>query len=582
MTTTPGSLPIASTRQTLRDMAALLRVRPVRTLATIAILGAGVAASITAPWLVGAMIDDIQQGGGDFWALSWILVAALFGGAVVTWAGRVLLAGIVQRAVRDLREAAFSTALAQSSQRLEAAGTGDLVARLSGDIRAVSAVVSTALPAFLTALMTTVLSMAGIGLIDYRLAAAALIPAPIQYLALRRFLRRSGPVYRNHRAAQATRGQRLIETVRGSDTVRALGTERIHLDSLADASHTVIGHELHATHLRNTFYGRLNLAELIGITAVLIAGFLLVQSDAVTLGAATAAALYFLGLFDPIGTLLGTVDDLQDAGASLARLFGLTGMPSVEDPGTPLLPAAGRIELTNVTHRYRRGAPDLDNVTVTIEPGEHIVVVGASGAGKSTLAKVAAGLLRPDTGKVLVDGRPLDAWHPRDLRGNISMISQEPHVFAGTIRDDLHLFGPGSTDERLLSVVGDLGDRWLLALPDGLDTVVGAGGHALTPAQSQHLALARLALTAAPVVILDEATAEAGSEEGESLDRAVQRIIRGRTSIIIAHRLSAALHADRVIVMDDGRIVQDGTHTALLHADGPYARLWRAHQETAS
>ena len=578
MTATDGTLPIASTRETLRGMARLVMVRPAHSIGTLGVLGVGVCAATTVPWLVGLMVDSMTDGGRGFVLLISLLLGALSVSAVVTWAGRVMLAGTVQRAVRDLRETAFSTALAQSSSRLEAAGTGDLVARLSGDIQAISAVVSTALPAFLTALMTTVLSLAGMGLLDYRLALAALVAAPLQFLALRRFLRQSGPVYRAHRAAQATRGQRLIETIRGADTVRALRVERGHLDGLASASQGVIGHELRATHVRNLFYGRLNLAELIGLTAVLVTGFLLVRDGTVTLGAATAGALYFLGLFDPIGTLLGTVDDLQDAGASLARLFGLTSMPSPSAPRAPLPRASGRIDLNHVSHGYRPGAADLCDITLTISPGERVAIVGASGAGKSTLAKIAAGLIPPDSGTVRLDGVLLADWHPRHLRANIAMISQEPHVFSGTLRDDLRLIAPSATDERLHAVIADLGEDWTRSLPSGLDTVIGAGGFALTPAQMQLLALTRLALTAAPVVILDEATAEAGSGDGDRLDHAVEQIIRARTSIVIAHRLTHAVRADRVLVMENGEVVQDGPHSALITVDGPYRSLWRAHQ----
>ena len=555
----------------------LATARPVHATATIGMLGLGVVCATTVPWLVGMMVDSITQGGRGFWTLTLVLVAALILSALVTWAGRVMLAGLVQRAVRDLRETAFSAALAQSSHRLETAGTGDLVARLSGDIHAINAVVSAALPAFLTALMTTVLSLAGMGLLDYRLALAALTAAPLQYWALHRFLRQSGPVYRAHRAAQSMRSQRLIETIRGADTVRSLHSERIHLDGLASASNDVIGHELRATHVRNTFYGRLNVAELIGLAAVLVTGFLLVRDGTVTLGVATAATLYFLGLFDPIGTLLGTVDDLQDAGASLARLFGLSTLPTPQEPRAPFVRASGQIALQHVTHSYRAGTNDLEDVSLTISPGERIAIVGASGAGKSTLAKIVAGLLTPNAGSVALDGELVVDWHPRHLRKNIAMISQEPHVFSGTVRDDLRLVAPFVTDAQLIQVITRLGDDWTRALPDGLDTVVGAGGVAMTPTQMQHLALTRLALTNAPVVILDEATAEAGSGDADRLDDAVQRVIDGRTSIVIAHRLVHAVRADRILVMDDGRIVQDGNHRALIAVEGQYSALWRAH-----
>ncbi|MWV50712.1 ATP-binding cassette domain-containing protein [Rathayibacter sp. VKM Ac-2803] len=571
--TGPDPLPVASASRTFRVTVSAVTARPAVAVATLVVLATGVAASAAPPWLIGRLIDDVDRGGGSIAVLLIALVAALLVGAVVTWIGRVLLAGIVQRAIGELREGAFEAALAQPTGRLEAAGTGDLVSRLSGDVRAVGDVVSSALPAFVTALLTTVVTTAGLGLIDGRLALAALVASPLQLWALRSFLRRSGPVYRAHRAAQGVRAQRLIETTRGADTVRALRAERLRLDDLDAVSRAVIGLELRAARVRAAFYGRLNAGELVGVSAVLVTGFLLVAHDGLSVGAATAAALYFLGLFDPIGTLLGTVDELQDAGASLARLVGVLDLPTPADAVGSRERAEGRLELRGVSHRYRPGRPDLDDITLTIEPRERVAIVGASGAGKSTLAKVVAGLLAPDSGTVLLDDRPIDGRHPDELRASIAMISQELHVFSGTIRDDLRLFDPEATDARLSAV---LGDKWIRSLPDGLDTVVGAGGAELSPARTQYLALARLALADTPVVILDEATAEAGSEDGDLLDRAVERIVRGRTGIVVAHRLAQAERADRVLVMADGRIVQDGTHVQLLAVDGPYAELWRS------
>lgn len=499
----------------------------------------------------------------------------------------MLLARTAQDTLAGLREDVFATAVAQPSSVLERAGSGDLVSRVAGDAEAVNTVIGKVLPATVSALFTIALTLVGIGVIDVRFALAVLAATPVQYLALRRFLARSGPVYRAARQAEAARGQRIVESLTGADTVATLRAQDHHTAAVAASSEHAIGLELRAVRLRTTFYGLLNLAEFIGLAAVLAVGYHLVGGGAVTLGAATAAALYFHRLFDPIGVLLSAVDELQNAGAGLARLIGILSLPApahherLPAPRTP--PAPGRIVLDHVSYGHGHGAGAgtgrraLDAVSLTLEPGETVAVVGASGAGKSTLAKIIAGVLAPDSGRVLLDGVPLADLPADVLRRRIVLVSQEVHVFDGTVVEDLRLFAPDATDAEIRATAGRLGvTEWLDALPEGLGTRVGAGGHDLTAARAQHLALLRLALADPGVALLDEATAEAGTSDADLLENAAAAALAGRTGVVIAHRLSQAARADRIVVMDAGRIVASGTHTELAAAGGPYARLWEA------
>ncbi|MEU5403323.1 ABC transporter ATP-binding protein [Streptomyces sp. NPDC005963] len=575
----PALLPVASARETTRSTLRLLAPHRTRLAGTVAVLLATAAFALVTPALLGVMVNTVvaerpwtellPPAGG-------VLAATLLSAGLGRW-GRLLLARTAQHTLAGLREDVFATAVAQPAAVLEQAGTGDLVSRVAGDAEAVNTVIGRVLPAFVSAFFTIALTLIGIGVIDWRFAVAVLAAAPLQYLALRRFLVRSGPVYRALRRAEAARGQEIIETLNGAETVAALRSRDKHLARIAASSEHAIDHELHAVRLRANFYGLLNVAECIGLAAVLAVGYRLVADSSVSLGAATAAALYFHQLFGPVGVLLSNVDELQDAGAGLARLIGVTALPgpSTVNTTTPVPPGPGRVVLDQVSYGYVPGRPTLDRVSLTVEPGETVAVVGASGAGKTTLAKLIAGVLTPDSGQIAIDGTPPTA-PTADGGPRVVLVSQEVHVFDGTIAEDLRLFAPGAASGDIDQVAERLDARWIEGLPAGIDTPVGAAGRELTAAQSQHLALLRLALAAPPVAVLDEATAEAGSTDAGLLDRAASAALAGRTGIVIAHRLSQAARADRIVVMEGGRAVECGTHAELVRAGGRYARLWDA------
>ncbi|MGK9146818.1 ABC transporter ATP-binding protein/permease [Plantibacter flavus] len=600
---TTNLLPIASAADTWRELRRLGRRRPWQLLGTVLALVAASAAGLLVPALLGLLVEAVAAATGvtagagatlpGILAIGAALVGAAVIGSVLAWASSILLVRLAQRTLAELRERVFDVALRRPSGVIEQAGTGDLVARVSSDVAVVNVAISSVLAAATGSFLTVVLTLVGVGVIDWRFVIAILLAAPLQIGALRWFLRRSGPVYRAQRAAEAARGQVVLETVGGADTVAALGREAEHLDGIAAASTTAIGHTMRAMRLRTTFSGHLNVAELIGLSAVLVVGYWLVTTGEVSLGGATAAALYFHNLFGPIGVLLSSVDELQNAGAGLARLVGVT---SLEEP-----PATGRnrhrprssadtpaLSLDGVSYAYRSGHEVLHPTSLTVQPGERIAIVGGSGAGKSTLAKVIAGILAPTGGTIELSSRPLSGLSPDELRRELVMVSQEVRVFAGSVLENLTLHRGTKRDEEsatapvdatprsVLEAIDRLDAGWVHELPEGLLTRVGADGHRLTAAQAQHLALVRLALADPPIAVLDEATAEAGSADAERLDRATTRALEGRTSIVVAHRLSQAVVADRVVVLEHGDIVELGTHEELAAAGGRYAALWAA------
>ncbi|MEV4714524.1 ABC transporter ATP-binding protein [Micromonospora sp. NPDC049374] len=580
MTPDPTILPVATGRVTFTAFWRALRRYPVLAWTSVAAATAASVAAVVVPILLGRLVDLVVAGGtvGALLLTSALILGAGLAAAVLTGTANWLVTEWGMRACADLREEVLDRALRMDATRLESAGSGDVASRVTEDVERVTDSVRLAAGIF-TALVTVVITFAGFAALDWRIAAAFLVVFPVYVVSLRRFVPQAKRLYTAEREAAAVRTQSLLNTFTGARTVHAYGMQDRQSRRVEQASRDAVGARLRAVRGFLWFANTMNYAEALGLTAVLLTGFLLVRAGDSTVGDVTAAALLFHRLFGPLGLLLMSFNDIQSAGAALARLVGISGL---DVPATqPAGPVSGwlptSITAKSVWHRYPGGPAVVQDVSIEIVEGESLAIVGESGAGKTTLAAILGGVFPAAEGEVWLGDRPIGELHPAELRRTVGVVTQEVHVFAGTLADDLRLAAPGASDEDLHAALRLVeADGWVAALPEGLSTRVGDGEHPLTAGQAQQVALARIALLDPPIVVLDEASAEAGSAGARQLERASAALIRGRTAVVVAHRLSQAHTCDRIAVMAHGRIVELGTPDELVAAGRRYAELWSA------
>lgn len=572
-------LPTATAAETLAALRTLLRGHRLLALASLTVLVVGTAVGLLIAPLLGRIVDLVAErsGSASLTVPMVLLLAVAVSRGFTTALGNSLVARLGETLLAGLREQFVSRALRLPLERVERAGSGDLTARVTTDVTIIGKAVRQALPEFAGAFLTIVLTLVGLTVLDWRFLLAVLLAVPVHILTVRWYIPRASAVYSAHRVATGALQHQLLDSVGGVRTVRSFRLSDRHAGLVERRSTDAVDLALRGIRLISGFFSRLNIAEFIGLAAVLATGFYLVDAGSASIGTATAAALYFHSLFNPINAALFLIDDAQSAAASLARLVGVSNQPPEAEPDGAPVPVDGSVKVSRLSHEYVPGHPVLSDVDLEVQSGERVALVGASGAGKTTLAKLIAGVHEASGGAIVLGGVEAGELGPAGVRRTVTMISQEIHVFAGPLAEDLRLARPEADDAELRAALDRVGAlEWVQALPDGLSTVVGEGGHGLTVTQAQHLALARLVLADPPIAILDEATADAGSAGARVLESAALRALEGRTGLMVAHRLPQAAAADRVVVLDGGRVVETGTHDELVAAGGRYATLWAA------
>ena len=571
-------LPIAAGPEVRRDATALLR-RYRRPLAVVLGLNALAAlAGLVGPFLLGDLVEAVDQGTTTAYVdrVIAVLVVSVIAQTILTWFARRSSFVLSEQVFAYLREDFMRQVLALPLSVVERAGTGDLVSRTTADVDTLARTVRFAIPETLISAVTILLTVVAAVLVSPVAALSCLVGLPAILIGTRWYLKRAPAGYLWERAAYATMTGTVGETVDGGRTVDALGlgrrrVQRIDAD-LADAYRA----ERRTLYLRTVLFPAVDIAYVLPVAVALVWGGWLVSAGYASIGEVTTVALYVQQLADPVDRLISWLDEIQVGATSFARLVGVTRVPDDRE-ATGEEPEHERLRASDVRYAYVQDRDVLHGLDLDLEPGERIAVVGPSGAGKSTLGRLLAGIHPPRTGRVEVGAVRLVDLELETLRREVALVTQEQHVFVGTIADNLRLARVDSSDEELRDALAavDAGP-WLDALPLGLETVVGAGGHPLSPPQQQQVALARLVLADPHTLVLDEATSLLDPRAARHLEQSLAAVLEGRTVVAIAHRLQTAHDADRVAVVEDGRLTELGTHDELVEHEGSYAALWES------
>jgi ATP-binding cassette, subfamily C, bacterial len=560
------TLPIASPAQ-VRRAAGRLIAADRRAVARVLVLNALAAlAGLGGPWLLGRIIDAVTAGAGpaqvDHYALGVLgcAVAQTILLRYALWAG----SNFGERTAARIRENFADRALALPAAVVERVAGGDLAARGTNDVDAVAKSVRDIVPALTGAFVQMIFLVGAVLVLSPPLGAAGLIGFGGIWFVTRWYLRVARDAYLREGAADSRLADELTATVEGARTIEAFGLARLRLAigraAIAETHRT----RMATLRLRTFFFPTVELSYAVPIVIILVAGGYLAGRGWVSVGTVGAAVLYLRQLAGPLDAITIWIEQLQSSGASFARIEGLAAVPAVSYDDRR--PDGEKIEIEGVRYAYDSGRDVLHDVTLTVRPGERLAVVGLSGAGKSTLGRLIAGVDRPRTGSITVGGVPVADLPPEELRRHVVLVTQEHHVFAESVRDNLMVAAP---DDELRRALDRVGADW------ATDLDLDLGRHPLDGARAQQLALARVLLADPHTVILDEATALLDPTAARTAERALAAVLHDRTVIAIAHRLQTAHDADRVAVMDDGRIVELGSHDDLVARNGPYAALWR-------
>ncbi len=570
--------PVAEDKVVFQFFGELIRERRRMFLALVLLNGLAAGTGLVVPRLLGDLVDQVDDGiSSGLVGLALMVVAVVCAQALFTFLAQWTSTVFGQDLLASAREYIVRTILRLPVGQVESASTGDLVTRVTRDVGTMSRAVQFGLPMAIISLLTVVLSVAAMLLNSVLLAVPSLLVISTSYAAVRSYLRTAPKGYITEGATYSQINTTLTETVEGARTVEALGLAGRRVRQGDEDIEQSAQAERYTMSLRNLLFAVIDVAFNTPRVVTLIVGAWGYANGWLSLGQITTAVLYVEALSGPLDRLVGELDRLQVGATSTARLLGIAEVPPDRE-ALDVRPHGPELVGEDLRFAYREGHDVLHGVDLDLRTGERLAIVGPSGSGKSTLGRLLSGINRPRTGSASVGGVELVDLPLEVLRTEVALVTQEHHVFIGTVRDNIVLAREDSSDEAVWDALRAVGsDDWVRRLPDGLSTRIGSGQHNLTPAQAQQIALARLIIADPHTLVLDEATSLIDPRTARSLEGSMNALLEGRTVVAIAHRLHTAHDADRIAVVIDGRIVELGSHHDLVDLeDGEYAALWRA------
>jgi ATP-binding cassette subfamily B protein len=560
--------------------------------------------AITPPLLIREIVDGALRDGdsGRLTVLAGLMVAAAVGAAAMTLIERWMSARIGEGLIYDLRTAVFDHVQRMPIAFFTRTQTGALVSRMNNDVIGAQRAVTGTLGSVVSNVVVLATTLAAMLLLEWRITLLALLLLPVFIIPAKRVGRRLQALTRESFDLNASMNTTMTERfgVSGALLVKLFGRHDEEAAGFSDRAGRVRDIGVRTAMYSRTFVTALALVGAIGTAAIYLVGGRLVLSQTITLGTLVAMGAFVTQIYAPLTALTNARVDVMTAFVSFDRVFEVldTTNPIDDRPDArPLEDPRGRIELDDVWFRYpaaaevslasleadvdaplgeEPSAPVLRGIDLVVEPGQTVALVGPSGAGKTTLTQLVPRLYDPTLGTVRVDGHDVRDLTQASLRAAIGVVSQDPHLFHDSVAANLRYARPGATDEQLIEACRAARIHHVIAaLPEGYDTVVGERGYRLSGGEKQRLAIARMLLKDPAIVILDEATSHLDSENEALVQQALGLALEGRTSLVIAHRLSTIVDADLIVVIDDGRIVQRGTHGELVGQPGLYAELYR-------
>jgi len=557
---------------------------------------------VAAPLLLKSLVDDgiYPKDSALVVRLSLLIALIAIVGAGLTLVERWFSARIGEGLIYDLRTEVFSHVLRQPVAFFTRAQTGALVTRLGNDVIGAQQAFTSVLSSVVSNAITLVLIIGAMATLSWPLTLAALALVPFFLVPARLMGRRLAGLAHEQMAQNAEVGTRMTErfNVAGALLVKLFGRPAVEDEEYAVRAATVRDIGVRIAVNRSVFFVALTLVASLATAMVYGVGGLMAVNDTLTVGTLLALTALLARLYGPLTAISNVRVDILTALVSFERVFEVLDLEPLvaESPDARPVPAGPvRVEVDGVSFSYpsadevslaslettasgdRRGSGTvLHDVSFTVEPGSLVALVGPSGAGKTTITSLVARLYDPSSGSVRINGLDLREAQTESLHDAVGVVTQDAHLFHDTIRANLAYAAPSATQEEMVAAL-TAAQVWSLvdSLPSGLDTVVGDRGHRLSGGEKQRLAIARLLLKGPGLIVLDEATAHLDSESEQALQRALDHALRDRSALVIAHRLSTVRHADQILVVDDGTVVERGTHHELVASGGLYSELYR-------